>query len=226
MQSPSTDDLLEQLNGVIFTYDQLKAHSAHDDLSDLDRAHYNTVIVRARAAIARAGGRESVYARQCEDILKQYGPSNAFVVPILMGIVSGLREDVDAGYVLGLEELIHGELFADFLDMASHLLDKGYKDPAAVVCGSVLEEHLRQLCKKNNIDTDVQNQSGARPKKAEQMNSDLARQGVYEKLDNKSVTAWLDLRNKAAHGEYDKYVKEQVALMLDGVRAFITRLPA
>jgi hypothetical protein len=31
--------------------------------------------------------------------------------------------------------------------MAEHLLDQKYKDPAAVVVvGSVLEEHLRQLC--------------------------------------------------------------------------------
>jgi hypothetical protein len=30
--------------------------------------------------------------------------------------------------------------------MAEHLLDQKYKDPATVVVGSVLEEHLRQLC--------------------------------------------------------------------------------
>ena len=62
-----------------------------------------------------------------------------------------------------------------------------------------------------------------RPKKAESMNADLARARVYEKLDQKSVTAWLDLRNKASHGRYDEYEKKQVDLMLQGVRDFISR---
>ena len=36
----------------------------------------------------------------------------------------------------------------DFLDMAYHLLENDYKDASAVMIGSVLEEHLRQLCNK------------------------------------------------------------------------------
>ena len=58
------------------------------------------------------------------------------------------------------------------------------------------------------------------------MNSDLAGTQAYSKLDQKSVTAWLDLRNKAAHGEYGKYRSEQVALLNQGVRDFISRNPA
>ena len=34
------------------------------------------------------------------------------------------------------------------------------------------------------------------------MNNDLACGNSYTKLDQKSVTAWLDLRNRAAHGRY------------------------
>ncbi len=36
--------------------------------------------------------------------------------------------------------------------MAEYLLKEGYKDPAAVITGSTLEEHLRKLCIKNGID--------------------------------------------------------------------------
>lgn len=65
-----------------------------------------------------------------------------------------------------------------------------------------------------------------RPKKAEAMNSELAKQGVYSNLEQKSVTAWLDLRNKAAHGKYDEYNKNKVEQMIMGVRDFIVRNPA
>jgi hypothetical protein len=56
------------------------------------------------------------------------------------------------------------------------------------------------------------------------MNADLTKQGVYGKLDQKNITAWLDLRNKAAHGLYDEYSKEQVVLLLASVRDFIARV--
>ncbi len=50
--------------------------------------------------------------------------------------------------------------------------------------------------------------------------------GCPENPHQKNVTAWLDLRNKAAHGEYGKYEADQVGLMIDGIRDFITRHPA
>jgi hypothetical protein len=58
------------------------------------------------------------------------------------------------------------------------------------------------------------------------MNSELAAAGTYSKLDQKSITAWLDLRNKAAHGKYVEYTQEQVSVMVSGIRDFIVRNPA
>jgi hypothetical protein len=91
--------------------------------------------------------------------------------------------------------------------------------------GSILEEHLRQLCRKNSIIVEYPNHNGVLvPKKADVMNADLAKTNIYNKLDQKNVTAWLDLRNKAAHGKYTEYTKEQVELMLQGIANFITRI--
>jgi len=55
--------------------------------------------------------------------------------------------------------------------------------------------------------------------------NELYKKEIYTKLDNKQVTTWLDLRNQAAHGHYNEYNKEQVVMMLNGVREFITRNP-
>lgn len=142
------------------------------------------------------------------------------------GILRAVKEDVEGGYLQNIQSLISADIFTDFLEMAAYLLEEGYKDAAAVLIGSTLEGHLRQLCVKNTIDVEVSTSTGVKPKKADQMNSDLAKANVYGKLDQKNVTAWLDLRNKAAHGEYSQYSKEQVVLFLSGVRDFITRVPA
>jgi hypothetical protein len=71
--------------------------------------------------------------------------------------------------------------------MASELHEKGYKDPAAVIAGSVLEEHLRKLATKHEIM--VEKPSGE-PKKADALNADLTREELYSKLEQKNVTAW------------------------------------
>jgi hypothetical protein len=106
--------------------------------------------------------------------------------------------------------------------MAEYLCEQGYKDPAAVMGGCVLEQHLRNLATKLNLPTDT----GDRPKKADLLNGELAASGAYSKLDQKSVTAWLDLRNKAAHAHYDMYTSSQVILLLHAVRNFVARVPA
>jgi hypothetical protein len=141
----------------------------------------------------------------------------------IRGMLEALRSDYESGYHQSVVELVHADMFADFLDMADYLLQQGYKDPAAVVAGSVLEAHLRKLCDKHGIP--VVKPDGS-PKNANTLNSELSGADIYSKLDQKNVTAWQDLRNKAAHGKYSEYTQEQVALMIQGVRDFASRYPA
>ena len=61
-------------------------------------------------------------------------------------------------------------------------------------------------------------------KKADTMNAELSATSAYSKLDQKQVTSWLDLRNKAAHGKYTEYSKAQVVLMHQGILEFMTRV--
>jgi hypothetical protein len=106
--------------------------------------------------------------------------------------------------------------------MAEHLTDNGYKDAAAVIAGSTLESHIRQLCTKFSLPI----ATVGKPIKADTLNADLVKASAYTKLDQKNVTAWLDLRNNAAHGHYASYDAKQVSLMIAGIRDFITRHPA
>ena len=107
--------------------------------------------------------------------------------------------------------------------MAQHLLDEKYKDAAAVMIGSVLEEHLRQLCNKNEISIDITKSGTLIPKKAELLNAEICSAGVYNKLDQKNVTVWLDLRNKAAHGKYSEYSQAQVEFIVQAIVEFMAR---
>lgn len=122
-----------------------------------------------------------------------------------------------------MKDLVTAEIFSDFLEMAKYLLDENYKDASAVMIGSVLEEHLRQLSIRNGIPAEVLKDNKKVAKKADTLNSEIASKNVYNKLEQKNVTAWLDLRNKAAHGKYSEYSKQQVEIMYLGVLDFISR---
>lgn len=139
------------------------------------------------------------------------------------GLLASIKTEIEKGWIKSIKELISAEIFTDFLEMAEHLLQEKYEHPAAVMIGSVLEEHLRNLCQKFSIQITEGKNGKHLSKKADLLNSELTRINVYNKLDQKNVTAWLDLRNKAAHGKYDEYNIQQVQLMHNGVSEFIAR---
>lgn len=141
-----------------------------------------------------------------------------------INILISIKHEIDQGWLVSIKHLVTAEVFSDFLDMSKYLLDEKYKDPAAVMIGSVLEEHLRQLCSTYSVDTFTIKGTDHVPKKADLINSDLTKAGVYGVLEQKNVTAWLDLRNRAAHGKYTEYTIEQVKLMYQGVLDFISRV--
>jgi hypothetical protein len=211
-----------QLGDLLTEYDKLRADSKRNDLHDLKPSDKIRFITRARAAVHRMASPSSLYAKQCEEIIKaKYYDGDK--VNSLAGVLESLRADLEAGYLQNASGLIRGELFGDFLEMADHLNGEGYKDAAAVIAGSALEAHLRALCGPPAISVVMPN---GHPKKADVLNADLAKAEVYSKLDQKNVTSWLGLRNDAAHGHYDKYTQQQVTLLIASVRDFITRTPS
>jgi len=205
---PIKQDIITQIDRALRLYDEHRARARFDDLSDLGHVHEEADTI-VSAPIKRLPPSGSPYAE-------------AVTLKGKIGSLRALRRDYDEGYLSSVQGLIRAELFADFLEMAEHLLDQGYKDPSAVLIGGVLEEHLRALCSVRSIPLSV----SGKPKKADSMNNELTAVGAYNKLDQKNVTAWLDLRNKAAHGQYQQYTLEQVRTMLSGVREFASRVVA
>jgi hypothetical protein len=202
----TTEEVIRQIDRALAIYKEFRESARYDDLSDLGEGTYaeaNAILTGTIDRIAPPGP-----AYRNPDTLRDK-----------IGVLRALRRDYAEGFLTSVKGLVRAEVFADFLMMAEHLLETGYKDPSAVLVGGVLEEHLRALCVARSISIEI----SGKPKKADAMNNDLSQADVYNKLDQKNVTAWLDLRNKAAHGQYDQYTREQVATMLSGVTEFTAR---
>lgn len=231
MQPSLKTRFLKQIDDVLGLQTAMQARSKFPDVQGLSSWDYEEFNTAALAAMERITGVDSAYFKQASAAINApQPPRHDYYTPFrkVRSSLQALRDAVAGDHLDTASGLIHAAVFADFLEMAQHLLDEGYKDAAAVITGSALEAHLRQLCVNASVDlTLTNNNSGAIiPKKADRMNADLCGAKVYSVLDQKSVTAWLDLRNKAAHGEYVKYVDQQVGLMISGIRDFITRVPA
>lgn len=221
-----TDIYLSQLDSILDTAGNMRRQSSHKDFSDFPEHERQALVTRALAAISRISGKDSSYSKEAQRVIA-HQPYLHMHTPQIIGIVSALRADVADGHLFSLVELVHAEVFADFLEMADHLIKGGYKVASAVITGSALEGHLRALCNKHSIAIEESRPDASIvQKKADRLNSELASSDVYGKLDQKSITAWLDLRNKAAHGHHADFTNEQTALMLSGVRDFISRTPA
>lgn len=218
------DFLIKQLDEVLQDFDSLKAMAKYDDLSDIQAYKVEEIInliSRAKASVARIVGTSSEYYKDILNALtarEHEGTKLRFII----GTVKALKSDLEKGYLKNLHDIIQAEIFSDYLEMSSYLINEGFKDPSAVIIGSTLEAHLRELCKANSVEIQRENSSGKWvPKKAEVMNSDLSKLGVYSLAHQKQITAWLDLRNSAAHGNYTSYSIAEIKLMLQGIKHFI-----
>lgn len=210
-----------QLDELLHAFESMQRQAKHNDLSDLPKSDRQSLVTRSIAAVHRISGLHSTYSIEVERLIKRE-PDLHLHTSSILGVIQALKDDLKQGYLQSITEIIHSEVFSDFLEMSKYLNDSGFKDPAAVLAGSTLESHLKKVALKNEIPIELDN----RPIKADKLNSDLVKANVYGLIDQKNVTAWLDLRNKAAHGKYEEYSQEQVKLLIASIQDFITRNPA
>ena len=143
----------------------------------------------------------------------------------LRGIIRALRRDYDKDLVRSFEQLVHASLFSDLLEQAEHLLAERYLLPAAVITGSVLEEHLRKLATLAGISLV---EAKGHHVKTSALNDQLKVAQVYSQVKWRQNQVWIDVRNEAAHGkdEFKLRTEGELRSMIGSVRELLIRHPA
>jgi hypothetical protein len=217
----NTGKILAQLDALGDFYGSIR--SGPEALPDYtERAHQ--FITMCMSTIERIAGPDSTYASRARSVVGQ--PARAAGrISMLYGVMQALRNDVANGNVVPVQGIGHMDLFSEYLEQADHLLESGYKDASAIMAGGVLEAHLRRLCGRHGIDTDEQISSGRRRKKASILSADLYKAKILSLSEYQQVKTWLALRNDAARGNFDGYVKEEVARLVQCVWDFVRTHP-
>ena len=131
-----------------------------------------------------------------------------------LGIITGLKEDIEKGSLQDSVSFIQTEIFSDFLAMAEHIFEQGHKDPPVMLAGAVLEDSLRKICIKNKISFPADSNIAS-------LNHLLLQKEAYNKIIFKQVDTWKAIRDYADHADFDKYTRDQIKDFLSGIRKFI-----
>ena len=178
----------------------------------VDESKFHEWRVKAKNLLVKSCGADSEHYKEFVGGEKPGTMESSFsIFKRLKAIFNAAQEDFEGGYLSSVKTLVQAEVFESELEQAQELLDSGYKLASAVIAGIVLETGLRELCNTEEIPLG----------KLDKMNSDLAKKGVYNKLEQKRITALADIRNSAAHGRPDEFTAEDVTLMIRDVERFL-----
>ncbi|MDE3041144.1 MAG: DUF4145 domain-containing protein [Nitrospirota bacterium] len=129
-------------------------------------------------------------------------------------IFKAAREDYEGGYLFNVRALVKAEVLTDALSQANELLATGYKDPACILARVALETTLKELSGKHGVPLGT----------LDRMNSELCKAGAYNMAKQKQITAWADIGNKAAHGDWKSYSDSDARAMVQGVETIVADL--
>ncbi len=149
-------------------------------------------------------------------------------VAICHSFLRSTKNDFQYGFLDSISSQVEAEISADYLGQAEQLLKEGSSGqheyvPAAVLAGAVLERGLKTLCE-NQTPPILTVKPNGEPMTMNPLIDELKKAGVFNELRAKDLRAWADIRNAAAHGEFQKFKREQVERMLAGVSSFLAEM--
>ena len=183
---------------------------AYDSMS-VDTQRYAEWATQSLACLTQVFGSNHVYPSSMQSSRGQYRDIN---IESGLGILRAALEDVEQGYLATLGEMATAEVFSDFLEQAEHLRENGYWAAAVSLAGAVLENGLRSLSTRNEIAVKSKDDLSA-------LNNKLAAKKVYNRLRQKQVSVWIDVRNAADHGRLNDVTEENAAELITGVEKFL-----
>jgi hypothetical protein len=142
-----------------------------------------------------------------------------------VGILQSFKQSIEEGFLDDLFLRVESEIAADYMGQAERLLQEGQSGKfdhvaAAVLSGAVLEKGLKTLCGQQQTPVSITDAKGA-PKTLNPLIDDLKKAGAFSELKAKQLRTWADIRNKAAHGEFNAFTRTDVEEMIRGIQRFL-----
>ena len=149
---------------------------------------------------------------------------SARITQLILGHLIGLKKSYESGMLDDLSLRIESDVNSDYLGQAEQLLRDEkieYIDAAAaVVAGAVLEKALRSLCDRQKPPIPTERSNGKR-KTLGKLIEELRDIQVFNQPVATRLLSYTQTRNAAAHGEFDKFTRQDVESMIPGINDFL-----
>jgi len=208
------EDLITVAEG--FRTEALRSPNQTAILSNEDLWRFLMSALQTTRAICSESSPHYQELKACKD---SYRDGSALNLSQCIGILRAISDDLAAGMLVSIREMVTAEVFDDLIDMANHLLEQGYHLSSIAIAGAVLEDTLRKLCQKHLI-------SWEGDSSINKLNTALYKANIYDKAQFGQLDAWGKLRNKVVHGDFknaNEVDSKDAQRMIDGLRDFITK---
>ncbi len=132
-----------------------------------------------------------------------------------MAVLKAAWTNTSAAEITESEPRIRPDASDDYLEQAETYFNLGRPQSAAILAGDVLEEALRKLCRVNHVPL-------VSRLTANDMNSELAKRGVYDNEVANCLSQLTEIWDKANCGQWSDFSKNDVQSMLSQVRDFVS----
>jgi hypothetical protein len=172
--------------------------------------------LNAVTVVAHLVSQQHHYRRELARIAHDRGSGAARALELTLGVLYGLRDDLESGALSDVRGLLRAEVLLDLLDRAEDHYERGYNEAATLLLVTILEDQLRSLSRLNDLATQ---------RSLELMSKELCRIGVYDTATHAAVQRWSDLGQRIVQ-HVGPAQRSEVAELLDGLARFLDEHPA
>lgn len=197
--------------------DELLLLISNDDNSNLTQVHFRTITL-----LENLYGKNDIrvstllkYKEERFDPSPWHDTTIRNFKKLLVGVLSGIKSDVENNLIQNLEKQTIGSVVADFLELAKISAEEGNKNVAAVLASAALEDSLKRYAILNGMQVEEKDMS-------EVINS-LKSVSLLKGPQASLLTSYTKTRNKAFHAEFDKIEMPEVKSLITFTEEFILK---
>ncbi len=156
------------------------------------------------------------FVTECDRLMNEKDNNSGIATRIFQkmhGLLGSAEDEWKRGFLRKIEYIVIAEAFDDFLDHASIYHKGNKKIESSVLASTVLEDTVKKIAKKNNIDP--------KGKSLEPLIDDLVKEGIITPVKAKRIKGFAGVRNHALHAEWDDFDIKDVGQLISGVRELI-----
>ena len=124
----NNEHFIKQAKEIIDEYNLIKRQSQYNDISDLSEELLTRLITKSKSFVVRVVGEKSEYYKDIISALTEKRLGLGTNLKYVIGSITALKEDLENDYLKSYSELLHSEIFSDYIEISRHLLENGYKD--------------------------------------------------------------------------------------------------